>query len=156
MATPLLIAFGVLGAGFGGRFAMQRLAARAGKTGMDAWVKGGFQSKMDPKEAKQILGIRFVVGGSPWRRTLPSLGRQACRCCPPRSSLWLGRRWRRPLCRRWFTKLTSNFARLFQRDPVTVKKIKDAHRRIMIVNHPDRGGVRSPRCCRLACAAHVS
>lgn len=27
------------------------------------------------------------------------------------------------------------------RDPMTVKKIKEAHRRIMIVNHPDRGGV---------------
>jgi hypothetical protein len=60
MATPLLIALGALGAGLGGRFAMQRLAARGGKTGMDAWVKGGFQTKMDPKEAKQILGIRSV------------------------------------------------------------------------------------------------
>lgn len=65
MATPLLIALGALGAGFGGRFAMQRLAARGGKTGMDAWVKGGFQTKMDPKEAKQILGIRCARSCSP-------------------------------------------------------------------------------------------
>lgn len=124
---------------------MQRLAARGGKTGMDAWVKGGFQAKMDPKEAKQILGIRCVY-------------------LPPRSF------YRRPLGGALDAfrpmKLASRLEveavavpRVVQclrltlcpmpailRDPVTVKKIKDAHRRIMIVNHPDRGGV----CPRLA------
>lgn len=61
MATPFLIALGALSAGFGGRYAMQRIAAKGAKSGMDAWVKGGFQSKMDPKEAKQILGIKYVL-----------------------------------------------------------------------------------------------
>ncbi|WFC96295.1 mitochondrial import inner membrane translocase subunit TIM14 [Malassezia brasiliensis] len=48
------------------------------------WIKGGFQSKMDRKEAAQILGLR--------------------------------------------------------ESSVTRNRIKDAHRRMMIANHPDRGG----------------
>lgn len=43
------------------------------------------------------------------------------------------------------SSLTLNHLAWLCRDPMTVKKIKEAHRRIMIVNHPDRGGVsRSP------------
>lgn len=44
----------------GGRLAYVRLAGRA-KVGADMWVKGGFQQKMDAKEAKLILGIRLVI-----------------------------------------------------------------------------------------------
>ncbi|CCV00165.1 unnamed protein product [Malassezia sympodialis ATCC 42132] len=56
------------------------------------WVKGGFQAKMDRKEAIQILGLRCV-----W----PTNGSEAS---------------------------------------VNRNRIKDAHRRMMIANHPDRGG----------------
>jgi DnaJ family protein C protein 19 len=48
------------------------------------WIKGGFNTKMDKKEAAQILGLRETA--------------------------------------------------------LTKAKVKDAHRRMMIANHPDRGG----------------
>ena len=48
------------------------------------WVKGGFNSKMDKREAAQILGLRETA--------------------------------------------------------LNKARIKDAHRRMMIANHPDRGG----------------
>ena len=48
------------------------------------WIKGGFNAKMDKKEAAQILGLRETA--------------------------------------------------------LTKAKVKDAHRRMMIANHPDRGG----------------
>lgn len=37
--------------------------------------------------------------------------------------------------------LDRGFLFVLVRDPISVKKVKDAHRRIMIANHPDRGGV---------------
>lgn len=48
------------------------------------WIKGGFNGKMDKKEAAQILGLRETA--------------------------------------------------------LTKAKVKEAHRRMMIANHPDRGG----------------
>lgn len=48
------------------------------------WIKGGFNGKMDKKEAAQILGLRETA--------------------------------------------------------LTRAKVKEAHRRMMIANHPDRGG----------------
>ena len=48
------------------------------------WIKGGFNAKMDKKEAAQILGLRETA--------------------------------------------------------LTKAKVKEAHRRMMIANHPDRGG----------------
>jgi hypothetical protein len=60
MATPFLIGLGVLGGALGGRYAFRTMAARAA-SGADKWAKGGFQQKMDMKEAKLILGIKSVV-----------------------------------------------------------------------------------------------
>jgi len=67
------------------------------------WVKGGFQAKMDRKEAIQILGLRCVV---PTNDSEASVNRN---------------------------------------------RIKEAHRRMMIANHPDRGG--SPYLASSTCAA---
>ncbi|WFD45062.1 mitochondrial import inner membrane translocase subunit TIM14 [Malassezia psittaci] len=53
-------------------------------SGSGKWIQGGFQAKMDRKEAAQILGLR--------------------------------------------------------ESSVTRNRIKEAHRRMMIANHPDRGG----------------
>ena len=63
-----------------------------GSTG-GKWVKGGFQAKMDRKEAMQILGLRCVPADE--RGSEASVNRN---------------------------------------------RIKEAHRRMMIANHPDRGG----------------
>ncbi|KAK9897303.1 hypothetical protein P389DRAFT_151253 [Cystobasidium minutum MCA 4210] len=73
---------------------MQKIAGQTGPSGPSSrfgrapngqeWVLGGFQARMDRREASQILGLR-------------------------------------------------------ERD-LTKNKIKDAHRRVMLANHPDRGG----------------
>ncbi|WFD34194.1 mitochondrial import inner membrane translocase subunit TIM14 [Malassezia cuniculi] len=76
--TPVLIGAGLIGAGLVARMMM------APSSSSSKWVKGGFQSKMDRKEAAHILGIREAS--------------------------------------------------------VTRNRIKEAHRRMMIANHPDRGG----------------
>ncbi|KZT53499.1 hypothetical protein CALCODRAFT_474591 [Calocera cornea HHB12733] len=57
---------------------------RVGKAATEEWAKGGFKSKMDRKEAIDILGLK---------------------------------------------------------DNATLRnRLKDAHRHIMLANHPDRGG----------------
>lgn len=56
----------------------------AGTPASGKWIKGGFNAKMDKKEAAQILGLRETA--------------------------------------------------------LTKAKVKEAHRRMMIANHPDRGG----------------
>ena len=97
MATPLLIGVGALAAALGGRHLLRQ---RAGRTA-EQWVKGGFQSKMDRREAILILGLKCVFA--------PLLS---------------------------ILHLTSD-----SRDgPSARTKLKDAHRGIMIANHPDRGG----------------
>lgn len=35
---------------------------RPSKNAGGKWVKGGFQARMDRKEAIQILGLRYVTG----------------------------------------------------------------------------------------------
>lgn len=57
MASPLLFGLGAIGAALAGRMILrQRAAATA-----EQWIKGGFQQKMDRKEALQILGLKFVI-----------------------------------------------------------------------------------------------
>lgn len=78
VATPVVVGASLIAAGLVTRM-MMKPSSSSGK-----WVKGGFQSKMDRKEAAQILGLR--------------------------------------------------------ESSVTRNRIKEAHRRMMIANHPDRGG----------------
>ncbi|UZJ51757.1 hypothetical protein CBS101457_001077 [Exobasidium rhododendri] len=81
LATPIiLVGAGLIGAGI----AAQLLRAGGSSAPSGKWVKGGFQSKMDKKEAAQVLGLRETA--------------------------------------------------------LTKVKVKEAHRRMMIANHPDRGG----------------
>lgn len=40
--------------------------------GAGKWVKGGFQSKMDKKEAAQVLGLRLVAGDASGMQVLYS------------------------------------------------------------------------------------
>lgn len=67
------------------------------------WIKGGFQSKMDKKEASQILGLRYV-------------------------SLFC------------LIVLLAHSFHVHRETSLTKNKVKEAHRRMMIANHPDRGG----------------
>jgi DnaJ family protein C protein 19 len=70
----------------------------------DQWVKGGFKSKMDRKEALAILGLKCII---------PVL----------------------------VVIISSQLIKFLHRDGPTLKpKLKDAHRNIMLANHPDRGG----------------
>ncbi|AXA49336.1 DnaJ subfamily C member 19 [Malassezia restricta] len=78
MTMPVVVGCGLVGAGL-----IAMMMRPTGSTG-GKWVKGGFQAKMDRKEAIQILGLREAS--------------------------------------------------------VNRNRIKEAHRRMMIANHPDRGG----------------
>ncbi|KAL7338849.1 hypothetical protein BJY59DRAFT_652560 [Rhodotorula toruloides] len=85
-ATTLGLRYSLRAAARNGARLNPFLAAIAGQgsVGKEEWVKGGFQAKMDRKEAVQILGLR--------------------------------------------------------ESHMTMTRLKDAHRRIMLANHPDRGG----------------
>jgi hypothetical protein len=61
MASPLLFGLGAIGAALAGRMILRQRAAAAA----EQWVRGGFQQKMDRKEALQILGLRYVIRASP-------------------------------------------------------------------------------------------
>lgn len=61
MATPIIVGVGAIAAAFAGR----TLLRRAGKSAAEEWVKGGFKSKMDRKEAIAILGLKYVVLARP-------------------------------------------------------------------------------------------
>ncbi|KAG9072283.1 DnaJ sub C member 15 [Linnemannia hyalina] len=94
MSTPLFIGVGIAGAAYGTRLAIRGwelhgakiMAAipRPGTIGTGSFYKGGFEAKMDKREAALILGVKEVGLNS--------------------------------------------------------SKLKEAHRRIMLLNHPDRGG----------------
>lgn len=56
MATPIIVGFGAVAAAFAGRHFLRR----AGKGVAEEFVKGGFKSKMDRKEAIAILGLKYV------------------------------------------------------------------------------------------------
>ncbi|KAJ7158635.1 hypothetical protein C8R46DRAFT_395960 [Mycena filopes] len=97
MATPTIIGVGALVAGLTARHFIKRGAMGAA----DQWVKGGFRSKMDRKEAVAILGLKYCKPAYPTPKSIS----------------------------------------LFCRDGPTLRnKLKDAHRNIMLANHPDRGG----------------
>lgn len=100
MATPFLVGIGAIAAGLAGRHILRRRAMGAA----DQWVKGGFKSKMDRKEALAILGLKCII---------PVL----------------------------VVIISSQLIKILHRDGTTLKpKLKDAHRNIMLANHPDRGG----------------
>lgn len=55
MATPVILGVGAIAAAFAGRHFIRR----AGKGVAEEFVKGGFKTKMDRKEAIQILGLKY-------------------------------------------------------------------------------------------------
>ncbi|KAF9358064.1 DnaJ sub C member 15 [Mortierella sp. NVP85] len=94
MATPFFIGVGIAGAAYGTKIALRTwemhgakiMAAipRPGTIGAGKFYKGGFEAKMDKREAALILGLK--------------------------------------------------------ESGLNSAKLKEAHRRIMLLNHPDRGG----------------
>ncbi|KIY67271.1 hypothetical protein CYLTODRAFT_353540 [Cylindrobasidium torrendii FP15055 ss-10] len=80
MSAPLTFGIGAMAVGLAGRFFLRG----PGSGAAEKWVIGGFKSKMDKREALQILGLKD--------------------------------------------------------GPRLATKLKDAHRQIMLSNHPDRGG----------------
>ncbi|KAI8885242.1 hypothetical protein K501DRAFT_246384 [Backusella circina FSU 941] len=87
MSTPIVIGFAVAGAATAGRLglrAFQEWQKLPKKPTLMKYYKGGFDVKMNKREAALILGVREAQ--------------------------------------------------------LSKQKIKDAHRKIMLLNHPDRGG----------------
>ncbi|KAI9255596.1 hypothetical protein BDA99DRAFT_517161 [Phascolomyces articulosus] len=90
MSTPIIIGFAVAGAATAGRLGIrafqeyQKLPKTAKAPRLSKFHKGGFDAKMNKREAALILGLR--------------------------------------------------------ESQATKAKVKEAHRKIMLLNHPDRGG----------------
>lgn len=102
IATPILVGAGIVGAGL---LAQVLLKPKGAGPAGGKWIKGGFNAKMDKKEAAQILGLRYVIHPPPPLNTVQY-------------------------------KLIHNH----RETALTKAKVKEAHRRMMIANHPDRGG----------------
>ena len=123
-ATPLLVGLGLAIGIVGARSAVT--AFRAFKalpkaTTMRPFYKGGFEDKMSKREAALILGVRC--------------GRALTRGCRLRAENSRLTRWR------WRFIAPPPLARLSPcRETANKAKIKEVHRRMMILNHPDRGG----------------
>ncbi|RUP50987.1 hypothetical protein BC936DRAFT_136718, partial [Jimgerdemannia flammicorona] len=89
-ATAILIGLGIAAAATGGRIAIkafqeyQKLPKAPSRMRLEKYSKGGFDPKMNKREAALIFGLR--------------------------------------------------------ESGITKDKLKEAHRRIMLLNHPDRGG----------------
>ncbi|KAL3843417.1 hypothetical protein ACJIZ3_000820 [Penstemon smallii] len=86
MATPLLAGIAVAAAAYAGRYSIQAwkaFKARPPTVRMRKFYEGGFQPKMNRREAALVLGVR---------------------------------------------------------EGIQVDKIREAHRRVMVANHPDAGG----------------
>ncbi|CEH16635.1 Molecular chaperone (DnaJ superfamily) [Ceraceosorus bombacis] len=83
ITTPILLGSALIGGGLLAGMLMRGSGA-SGAAGAGKWHKGGFQNKMDKKEAALVLGLRETA--------------------------------------------------------LTRARVKEAHRRMMIANHPDRGG----------------
>ena len=112
-ATPLLLGLGLAVGVFGARSALtayKAFQAMPKVAAVRAFYKGGFEDKMSRREAALILGIRYV-GAPP---------------CGPATGAMLTR--------------PKPSARPVHRETAPKSKIKEVHRRIMIANHPDRGG----------------
>jgi DnaJ homolog subfamily C member 19 len=60
MATPIILGAGVIVAAIAGRH-IARNGLRFGKKAGEEFVKGGFKTKMDRREALDILGLKYGV-----------------------------------------------------------------------------------------------
>lgn len=103
-------------------------------------VQGGFQSEMTRREAAQILGVRESAA----EVSLPVhvtknhvLGRRdralqnTCAASCAHASSHVHQLWCQTLCRQCHSKMLV---------PWPQERVKDAHRRLMVANHPDAGG----------------
>jgi len=59
MATPIILGAGVIAAAVVGRH-IARNGLRFGKQVGEEFVKGGFKTRMDRREALDILGLRYA------------------------------------------------------------------------------------------------
>ena len=114
--TPLLAGLAVGAAAYAARFGLQAYQSfRSAGPRMRQFYKGGFQAEMNRREAALILGERR---------------RGTCACAQPR---WVSSQ---PTAALTLVCATHPGVR----EGAPEEKIKEAHRRIMIANHPDAGG----------------
>lgn len=117
-SNAILAGLGLAAVGFAGRYIMRRspqwtknlseamkLLPNSESLANSKYYRGGFDPKMNKREASLILGVSPTASKGKVR--IP---------------------WFLQINRQQFNKLKINF------------QIKDAHKRIMLSNHPDRGG----------------
>ncbi|XP_056893086.1 mitochondrial import inner membrane translocase subunit TIM14 isoform X1 [Takifugu flavidus] len=123
-SSMVVVGLGLAAAGFAGRFAMQAMKQMEPqvkqaiqsfpKTAFGSgYYRGGFDPKMNKREAALILGVRYV-----------SIISQT-----------------RGLGSGYLTGLAVQPLTVLCFSPTANKnKIREAHRKLMVLNHPDRGG----------------
>jgi DnaJ family protein C protein 19 len=129
-ATPLLAGLSVAAVALTARSALQWYQVYKVTPRLRKFYEGGFEEKMDRREAALILGLRCARRGwcSAFARTMRSRlsprtsgGFTCARCCA-RSAL------------------TRAAPLLLCRESAAEARVKEAHRKVMQANHPDSGG----------------
>ncbi|WMV52051.1 hypothetical protein MTR67_045436 [Solanum verrucosum] len=126
MATPLIAGLSVAAAALAGRYgiqAWQAFKARPPTARMRKFYEGGFLPKMTRREAALILGVRvnkvsvLVKELAPVADIAGPLHKCGGSSFPP-----------------------SFLGVFFFRESTPADKVREAHRKVMVANHPDAGG----------------
>ncbi|KAI8556386.1 hypothetical protein RHMOL_Rhmol05G0249000 [Rhododendron molle] len=129
MATPLIAGIAVAAAAYAGRYSIQAWQAfKARPPRLRKFYEGGFQPTMTKREAALILGVRCPV-------------QFTCTSTNP------GAQSHHPLAGNPIKAgaiapcgLAPKELIAPMRESTPADKIKEAHRRVMVANHPDAGG----------------
>ncbi|KAK8482853.1 hypothetical protein V6N13_030022 [Hibiscus sabdariffa] len=125
MATPFLAGLAVAAAALASRYGIQAWQAfktRPPKPKIRKFYDGGFQPTMTRREAALILGVRFL---SIHERHIYELHPKKY-WGSDYSTLTL--------------KATIYYESVIYWENTTPDKVKEAHRKVMVANHPDAGG----------------
>ncbi|KAL9318332.1 hypothetical protein ACSQ67_014849 [Phaseolus vulgaris] len=124
MTTPLMAGIAVAAAAYAGRYGIQAWQAfKARPPSMRRFYEGGFQATMTRREAALILGVR-------WLRDMAQYCVDIVLFCLDVNVVV-----EFCICK---LLLVNKAYQVLERTPTD--KIKEAHRRVMVANHPDAGG----------------
>jgi DnaJ homolog subfamily C member 19 len=125
--TPLVAGLAVGAAAYAARAAIQTLQSfKSAGPRLRQFYKGGFLPEMNRREAAQILGESRMYSG---------LKHYLCGF-----SLWKWGRWASKARQQSWVPHVAIPPPAGVRESAPEEKVKEAHRRIMIANHPDSGG----------------
>ncbi|KAF7113523.1 hypothetical protein RHSIM_RhsimUnG0116900 [Rhododendron simsii] len=135
MATPLIAGIAVAAAAYAGRYSIQAWQAfKARPPRLRKFYEGGFQPTMTKREAALILGVR--KGLLFWLRSVvifSSLDLLGIAQYMHLKRLDCG-------MNLYYLRFQVAYGTYVHLESTPADKIKEAHRRVMVANHPDAGG----------------